>query len=176
MNRIKKFFTLAFFASALTCALACTSTQAKAANSTAESVEEISRESETSNKATPANVVDLTENLNTEEISLASGSVDIAHTSSGPFTTRSTPEIICPQMDATLLSLVAYCDDETEDVIFSIWGNGDDNKDFALDIVFKADGHTKTYTYYIPKGEYKANFHSSTQTVKRGTAVLSVEA
>lgn len=106
-----------------------------------------------------------------------SGVVNIARTSSGPFTTRSTPELVILESDATSLSLVAYCDgDETDEVIFSIWGNGDDNKSFALDIPFDADGVTNTFTLYIPKGEYKANFHSSTQTVKRGTAVCSIEA
>lgn len=170
MNKIKNLFAFAFFALALTCA----STQAKAADSTDSAVEEISRDFEINSEA---NVVDLTKKQNTEEISLASGSVDIAHTSSGRFTTRSTPELLILDTDATSLSLVAYCDgDETDEVIFSIWGNGDDNKSFALDIPFDADGVTNTFTLYIPKGEYKANFHSSTQTVKRGTAVCSIEA
>ena len=70
------------------------------------------------------------------------------------FYDRSAPELLFVDMDATVLTLVADCEDgQTDDIIFYLWGY-DDNT-YGETFLFKADGHPETYELYIPAGLYK---------------------
>lgn len=106
------------------------------------------------------------------------GIVNISKYNSWSFYTRSTPQYIELQMEATILSVVGYCEDttQTDDLIFHLISTGDYNKNIDITIPFKADGEPETFTFHVPAGEYKVNFSGSGNIKKTNAMVIfSVE-